>query len=107
MSKAANPTCRPRTTGRWMAAVVLSAALWTGPALARLCGDDVDGQDIPCACGDVLVSSVVLRDDPIVSGDPCPQDGLVVRAPDARRGLVVDLHGSVLRGVGGGVGIRI
>ena len=45
-------------------------------AAGKLCGDDVDGADVPCACGDVVVSSTVLDDDPVVSGAPCAHDGL-------------------------------
>jgi hypothetical protein len=69
---------------------------------------DVDGEDVPCACGDIVVSRVVLDGDPVVHGAPCAHDGLVVRAPDeSRRAVVVDLRGATLRGSGGGAGIRI
>jgi len=27
---------------------------------AKLCGDDVGGQDVPCACGDVVVSDLAM-----------------------------------------------
>src|SRR5215510_4009825 len=88
-------------------AAVCLAILLGRPAAAKLCGDDVDGQDVPCACGDVLVSSVTLGDDPVVTGAACTQDGLLVRAPEARRPLIIDLHGTTLRGSGAGVGLRI
>jgi hypothetical protein len=67
------------------------------PASAKLCGDDVQGEDVPCACGDVLVSNLVLSDDPVVAGT-CDGDGLVVRAPGAGAGLRIDLNGKTLRG---------
>ena len=97
----------PSVRVRLWARLAVIVTLWTTPASAKLCGDDVGGQDVPCACGDVLVSSIVLGDDPVVTGPPCPHDGLLVRAPDARRGLAIDLHGTTLRGTGGGVGIRV
>ena len=33
---------------------------------AKLCGDNVDGRDVPCACGDTVVSDLVLNDDPVL-----------------------------------------
>jgi len=77
-----------------------------GPAAARFCGDDVGGHDVPCACGDTVVSSVVLNDDPI-SGTPCPNDGLIVRAPQTVDTVEIDLNGRSLRGSGKGSGIWI
>ncbi len=70
------------------------------------CGDDVGGVDIPCACGDFVVSDVVLDDDP-VTNDVCSGDGLVIRAPHGSAGVLVDLAGAVLRGGARGTGIRI
>jgi len=75
-------------------------------AQAKLCGDDVNGQDVPCACGDTVVSSVVLADDPIVS-QPCAADGLIVRALGASHGVTIDLAGKTLRGKGHGTGIWV
>lgn len=100
----------PRGGGRrWIWPAVLLWALAAAPPAgwAALCGDDVDGQDVPCACGDVLVSSVVLGDDPIVTGEPCSADGLLVRNPDSPRQLVIDLRGHRLRGTGAGAGLRV
>ena len=88
-------------------AIALAALTMAARAPAALCGDDVDGRDVPCACGDVVVSSVALADDPVMHGTPCPHDGLIVRAPDARRALILDLRGATLRGSGDGAGIRI
>ena len=87
--------------------MLLAAGLWAAPVAAKLCGDSVDGHDVPCACGDVVVSSVTLTDDPVVKGGACPHDGLVVRAPDSPRALTIDLHGATLRGSGSGVGLRV
>ncbi|MEO8604042.1 MAG: right-handed parallel beta-helix repeat-containing protein [bacterium] len=76
------------------------------PAAAKLCGDAVDGHDVPCACGDVLASSVVLDGDPVTSAI-CQRDGLIVRAQDNRTAIRLDLHGHTLRGSGAGTGLRI
>jgi parallel beta helix pectate lyase-like protein len=87
---------------------LVALALLAGPlrAGAKLCGDAVGGQDVPCACGDVIVSDVVLgATDPVTQG-PCPHDGLVVRAPQAAS-VTVDLHGQTLRGVGHGAGVLL
>jgi hypothetical protein len=73
---------------------------------AKLCGDDVAGQDVPCACGDVVVSDVVLGDDPVVQA-PCVGDGLVVRASGAGHGVTIDLHGKTLRGNARGTGVWV
>lgn len=86
---------------------VAAGCLLATPAAAKLCGDDLDGVDVPCACGDVVASDLLLGDDPVAQGQPCAQDGLVVRAPDARRGLIIDLRGATLRGSGRGAGIRV
>jgi hypothetical protein len=71
---------------------------------AKLCGDKVDGVDVPCECGDVVVSDLTLATDPVASG-ACQRDGLIVRAADAKRALTIDLAGRTLRGDGRGVGI--
>ena len=73
---------------------------------AKLCGDDVHGQDVPCACGDVVVSDVVLGDDPVVQA-PCANDGLTVRATGAVQGVTVDLAGKRLQGTGHGIGVWV
>jgi len=86
----------------WVLCAVLS-----GTADAKLCGDDVNGRDVPCACGDVVVSDLRLGDDP-VAAVPCPADGLVVRArPGTRQALHIDLRGRTLRGSGRGRGLWI
>src|SRR5512143_1309477 len=97
------------TRRRWPAAsalALLAAVTTARGAAAKPCGDDVDGVDVPCACGDLVVSNLALGDDP-VAGAPCAQDGLIVRAPDERRSLLIDLRGRTLRGSGNGAGIRV
>jgi hypothetical protein len=86
--------------------VLLVAAFVVGTADAKLCGDDVAGSDVPCACGDVVVSDLVLGDDPVLAA-PCASDGLVVRAPEASHSLLIDLAGKTLRGSGRGTGLWI
>ena len=73
-------------------------------AAAKLCGDDVRGQDVACACGDTVVSDLVLNGDP-VAGAPCSADGLIVDAKGMTHGVTVDLRGRTLRGTGQGAGL--
>lgn len=94
---------RRRLVAGLAACLVLGAA---GAAAAKRCGDDVDGADVPCACGDEVVASTVLGDDPIVRA-PCPFDGLLLRSRDGASGLVLDLAGHTLRGDGRGIGLRV
>jgi hypothetical protein len=89
-----------------MAWLSLAGLLLPAAASAKPCGDNVRGMDVPCACGDTLVSDLVLGNDPILKA-PCADDGLVVRAPDALRGLVIDLRGLTLRGRGKGTGLWV
>jgi hypothetical protein len=86
--------------------IACAALLGAGRAAAKNCGDDVSGQDVPCACGDTVVSSVALGTDPILDA-PCPADGLLVRVADTRSGVTVDLRGSTIRGQGRGIGIWV
>lgn len=76
------------------------------PVAAAPCGDDVDGRDVPCACGDVVVSDVVLGDDP-VTRVACRGDGLRLQTPPGGSGLRVDLAGAHLRGGSRGIGLRV
>jgi len=85
---------------------VATLALWVAVASGKLCGDSVDGHNVPCACGDTVVSDVVLADDPVTQS-VCPSDGLIVRAADAAHGVTIDLHGHTLRGSGSGTGVWI
>lgn len=107
------PRTAPRVpqwrTGRTGIALFALASILTAvaaPARAALCGDDVDGRDVPCACGDIVVSSVTLRDDPVVAA-ACPRDGLIVRLAAGLESAILDLNGHVLRGGAHGVGIRV
>jgi hypothetical protein len=90
---------------RSVGALLIGGLLWVAPVSAKLCGDDVGGVDVPCGCGDVVVSSVALAGDPVTT-EVCATDGLVVRAPDARRAVIVDLRAHTLRGAGKGTGVR-
>jgi hypothetical protein len=91
------------TLGAVLTCTLLAAA---GQVSAKNCGDDVDGQDVPCACGDTVVSNLALGADPILDA-PCPADGLLVRVNDTRSGLTVDLRGNTIRGQGRGMGIWV
>jgi hypothetical protein len=84
----------------------MAALLSPAAAAAKLCGDDVEGRDVPCACGDIIVSDVVLGDDP-VTDEVCPREGLLVRAPGGRTALTIDLKGHTLRGTRVGAGILV
>ena len=76
-------------------------------AVAGVCGDDVDGQRVACACGDTVVSDVRLqRSDPIATG-ACRDDGLVIDAAGDVESLTVDLGGLGLVGSGSGIGIQV
>jgi hypothetical protein len=97
----------PTDVCRWLriaAVTLMVVVVGPGPADAKRCGDDVDGQDVPCACGDVVASNVTLGDDPVTS-TTCPSDGLIVRAMGATSSLTIDLNGHTLRGAGLGAGI--
>lgn len=86
----------------WASSLILLAA----PALAD-CGDSIDGERVPCRCGDIVIADTRLQpDDPVVT-EQCPADGLLVRAPVQARTVVVDLNGQELRGSGVGTGVRI
>jgi len=75
-------------------------------AAGKRCGDDVDGADVPCGCGDEVVANTVLTDDPVTQAT-CPYDGLLIRVADPGASLVLDLAGQTLRGKGKGVGLRV
>lgn len=82
-------------------------AVSPGASSAGRCGDAVDGERVPCACGDVVVSDTrLLPSDPVVSGR-CPDDGLILRAGEGVESLVLDLDGNGLTGRGSGAGILI
>ena len=84
--------------------LVLSAG---GVARAGNCGDAVNGQRVPCACGDTVVSDTrLVKTDPVVT-QRCPDDGLTVRAAGQVESLTLDLAGLQLTGQGGGVGIHV
>jgi hypothetical protein len=90
--------------------MVLAATCWlvvfAAPAFAD-CGDSIDGERVPCHCGDIVVVDTRLQPgDPVVT-DPCPADGLLVRVPLESHSIVIDLNGQEIRGSGVGTGILI
>lgn len=88
------------------ALIALLAPLLARGVDAKLCGDNVNGRDVPCACGDTVVSDVVLTGDP-VTHTICPGDGLIIRAGSAARGVTIDVGGRTIRGTGEGAGIWV
>jgi len=86
---------------RALAAGLLSLAL-AAPALAGgRCGDNV-----PCDCGDVLVSSRTLDDADPITSRVCPATGLVIDVPPGREATLT-LGGRNLHGAGRGFGIQV
>ena len=74
---------------------------------AGVCGDDVGGERVACACGDVVVSSARLeRSDPIVGGR-CRADGLILDARGDVESVALDLAGLTILGSGRGVGVLV
>jgi hypothetical protein len=80
--------------------------LLAAPSAAKLCGDNVSGRDVPCACGDTVVGSVVLTDDPVTRAR-CRYHGLVVGAGHTAEQVEIDLNGRHLRGSGKGSGVWV
>jgi hypothetical protein len=78
-----------------------------GIATAGNCGDDVNGQRVPCSCGDTVISDTrLVKTDPVV-GERCPDDGLTLRAAAPVESLTLDLAGLQLTGQGSGIGIHV
>ncbi len=99
----------PRSRRFATAAAIVCAAVTscTAAAHAGTCGDDVESRRVACACGDVVVSNVVLRPtDPVVRSR-CMLDGLIVRAAGTADSITVDLGGQSIVGRGYGTGIRV
>lgn len=90
------------------ASVLLGAALiGVQTAAATICGDDIGGVRVACACGDIVAGDTTLRaDDPVVT-TRCRLNGLVVRAPSLAENITVDLAGLSILGTSYGVGIRV
>ena len=102
----------PTITGACLVMALATALavclLSPGPALAKACGDDLDGQRVACSCGDVVVASVTLRDDdPVVADAPCLHNGLTIRAPRGAGAVTLDLGGNSLLGAGLGTGVNV
>ena len=100
------PRGRGTAAVAWLLCVLGVLTCLAGTSTAKLCGDDVDGIDVPCDCGDTVVSDLVLTDDPVLTAI-CPHDGLIVRAVSAPRYITIDLHGHTMHGAGDGAGLWI
>lgn len=99
--------------------ILLSLAIFlalTGTAWAANCGDTAGpgGTNVPCSCGDTVVTNTTLvspvvdpaNGDPVVSTtntDVCPGDGLIMNTAKVN----LSLGGNVIRGSGIGVGVKI
>jgi hypothetical protein len=80
---------------------------YAASAAAGVCGDDVAGERIACACGDTVVASARLqRNDPVASG-PCPSNGLILDAATGVESVSLDLAGLSLLGSGSGTGVLV
>jgi hypothetical protein len=91
---------------RLFISTLLLLTLLGGQGFAAVCGDDVNGRDIPCACGDTVGSSVVLADDPVTETH-CRRHALIVSLAPEAAGIEIDLNGRTLRGRGKGTGIWV
>ncbi len=100
---------------------IIAAVALAGFAWARDCGDTAapGGINVPCACGDTVVTNTTLispnadpaNGDPVVStadADTCPGDGLLMAPPNLTR-MTLNLGGNAIRGSGasGSAGLRI
>jgi hypothetical protein len=92
-----------KVAGLFAAAALLLAA---ASVSAKPCGDDVHGRDIPCACGDTVVSNLVLIDDPVTTAR-CVHNGLIIAAGHTAARVEIDLNGRQLRGSGKGSGLWV
>ena len=72
----------------------------------RACGDDVDGHGtaVPCACGDMLVSSRTLSAADHITHESCPGMGLLVAATGR---VTLGFDGHTVRGQGQGIGVFV
>src|SRR6266436_3215414 len=104
------PDTGRRGCARASVRLVFSLSLWlcaARPAAAmRACGDDVDGHGkaVPCACGDLLVSSRALGAADRITREPCPGMGLLVAAPGP---VTLAFTGRTIRGDGQGIGVLV
>src|SRR5215510_507372 len=99
------PLSRPLRSASWLG-LVISILLVGRAAAAHRCGDDVDGRGtgVPCACGDLLVSSRTLTPADRVTHGPCPGMGLLVVADGP---VTLDFNARTVRGSGQGVGVLV
>lgn len=88
------------------AAVAMAIGLLATRAIAA-CGDDIDGERVPCRCGDIVVADTRLQaDDPVIA-ESCMIDGLFVRAPHGAETIRLDLAGLTMSGTSHGTGIHV
>jgi len=94
---------------RMITALLIAACVgFATPAFAvKVCGDDVQGTRVACACGDVAVSDVTLRASDPISKEKCLHDGLVVRADSNADSITINLGGQTIVGGGHGYGILV
>lgn len=98
-----------RWLGRALGGIIAAGLMLAGPDLvsAGFCGDDLDGQRVPCACGDTVVSDTTLSAIDPVAVLPCRGDGLRIAAPHDAESIRIDLAGLSLVGSGEGTGLRV
>jgi hypothetical protein len=100
----------PRSSRRRTAfagAVLAIFAAHASPARAGACGDNVDGDRVPCRCGDNVVSDTVLWATDPVTAEPCSGTALTILVPKGADGITLNLGGQSLLGNGRGVGIDV
>ncbi len=101
-----SPVARAGRRGAVVLAFLFSVAVVAPAAAMRRCGDDVDGRGmrVPCACGDLLVSSRALSAADHITHESCPGNGLLVAADGP---VTLGLDGQTLRGDGRGAGVLV
>ena len=98
---------RLQRVGVVLGLTILALICTADSGFARDCGDNIDGERVPCNCGDsVVVETKLEPDDPVLSRR-CPLDGLTVRAHPMAETIVLDLAGLAMRGTGAGIGVLI
>jgi hypothetical protein len=98
---------RPSPGLNLWALMLFAIMLLPASVFAGLCGDDVGGVRVACACGDFLVSdAVIVSTDPIAI-ERCPTDGLILQARATAKSMTLDLGGLSITGSGVGTGLLV